>query len=80
MSKLTKKSVDDTNTLPKRYLLWDGELRCFGLLVLPNGVKTYTLQYRNKVDTVEDRPAWLPHRRARPRDGARGGGSCCQGK
>ena len=49
MSKLTKKSVDDTNTLPKRYLLWDGELRCFGLLVLPNGVKTYTLQYRNGV-------------------------------
>jgi integrase len=48
MSKLTKKSVDDANTLPKPYLLWDGELRGFGLLVLPSGVKTYILQYRNE--------------------------------
>ena len=47
MSKLTKKSVDDTNALPKPYLLWDGELRGFGLQVLPSGVKTYILQYRN---------------------------------
>ena len=47
MSKLTKKSVDDANALLKPYLLWDGELRGFGLLVLPSGVKTYILQYRN---------------------------------
>jgi len=47
MSKLTKKSVDDANALPKPYLLWDGELRGFGLLVLPSGIKTYILQYRN---------------------------------
>ena len=47
MSKLTKKSVDDANALPKPYLIWDGELRGFGLLVLPHGVKTYILQYRN---------------------------------
>jgi integrase len=48
MSKLTKKSVDDAETLPKPYLLWDGELRGFGLLVLPTGVKTYIFQYRNE--------------------------------
>ncbi len=48
MSKLTKKSVDDADTLPKPYLLWDGELRGFGLLVLPTGVKTYVFQYRNE--------------------------------
>ncbi len=48
MSKLTKKSVDDANALPKPYLLWDGELRGFGLLVLPSGVKTYVFQYRNE--------------------------------
>ena len=47
MSKLTKKSADDANALLKPYLLWDGELRGFGLLVLPSGVKTYILQYRN---------------------------------
>jgi hypothetical protein len=33
MSKLTKKSVDDASALPKPYLIWDGELRGFGLLV-----------------------------------------------
>ena len=48
MSKLTKKSVDDADTLPKPYLLWDGELRGFGLLVLPSGVRTYVFQYRNE--------------------------------
>ena len=48
MSKLTKKSVDDANALPKPYLIWDSELRGFGLLVLPSGVKTYVLQYRNE--------------------------------
>ncbi len=48
MPKLTKKSVDDADTLPKPYLLWDGELRGFGLLVLPSGVKTYVFQYRNE--------------------------------
>ena len=47
MPKLTKKSVDDANGLPKPYLIWDSELRGFGLLVLPTGVKTYILQYRN---------------------------------
>ena len=48
MSKLTKKSVDGANTLSKPYLLWDGELRGFGLLVLPSGIKTYVFQYRNE--------------------------------
>jgi integrase len=48
MSKLTKKSVDNADTLPKPYLLWDGELRGFGLLVLPTRVKTYIFQYRNE--------------------------------
>ena len=48
MPKLTKKSVDDADSLPKPYLLWDGELRGFGLQVLPSGVKTYVFQYRNE--------------------------------
>jgi integrase len=47
MPKLTKKSVDDANVFLKPYLIWDSELRGFGLLVLPSGVKTYILQYRN---------------------------------
>jgi hypothetical protein len=48
MSKLTKKSVDDADTLPKPHLLWEDELRGFGLLVLPTGVKTSVFQYRNE--------------------------------
>ena len=48
MAKLTKKSVDEARPHSKSYLLWDGELRGFGLLVLPSGVKSYVLQYRNE--------------------------------
>ncbi|MEO6607833.1 MAG: tyrosine-type recombinase/integrase [Aestuariivirga sp.] len=47
MAKLTKRSVDEARSDSKSYLLWDGELRGFGLLVLPSGVKSYVLQYRN---------------------------------
>jgi integrase len=48
MSKLTKRIVDESKPGAKPYLVWDGEVRGFGLLVLPSNVKTYILQYRNE--------------------------------
>ena len=47
MPKITKRVVDSAAaTDGKRLLLWDDELKGFGLLVLPSGVKTYIANYR----------------------------------
>ena len=48
MAKLTKRIVDEAKGETKSFLLWDGELRGFGVLVLPSHVKTFVLQYRNR--------------------------------
>lgn len=47
MPKLTKRVVDDSAPTESRYFVWDTELKGFGLLVLPSGVKTFIFQYRN---------------------------------
>ncbi|PWB88882.1 integrase [Methylocystis sp. MitZ-2018] len=48
VSKLTKRAVDGLIPPPKRQaFLWDGELRGFGVRVIPSGLKTFILQYRN---------------------------------
>lgn len=44
--KITKRSVDAAKPENDRYLVWDSELKGFGLLVLPSGVKSYLFQYR----------------------------------
>ena len=48
MSKLTKRAVDAL-TAPDQgqTFLWDGELRGFGIRVIPSGLKSFILQYRN---------------------------------
>ncbi|WP_136616176.1 MULTISPECIES: tyrosine-type recombinase/integrase [Mesorhizobium] len=48
MGKLTKRAVD-AHTPPEKgqTFLWDGEIRGFGVRVVPSGLKTFVVQYRN---------------------------------
>ena len=45
-AKLTKRAVDAAAPKSTRYLLWDTELKGFGLRVAPSGTKTYIVRYR----------------------------------
>jgi integrase len=44
--KLTKTICDDARTNKGRFILWDSELRGFGLRVTAAGVKTFVIRYR----------------------------------
>jgi integrase len=44
--KIGKRTVDAAHPSEHPWFLWDDELKGFGLLVHPTGVKTYVLQYR----------------------------------
>ncbi|WP_210432752.1 Arm DNA-binding domain-containing protein, partial [Iodidimonas gelatinilytica] len=45
--KLTKRIVDAATIHDKDYLLWDAEVKGFGLRVYASGIKSYIIQYRN---------------------------------
>ncbi len=44
--RLTKRVVDAANAGGKTVIVWDDELRGFGLRITPNGIKSYILNYR----------------------------------
>lgn len=47
MAKITKRIVDASHVQEgQRYFVWDEQIKGFGLLVLPTGVKSYVFQYR----------------------------------
>ena len=46
MFKLIKRAVDGMEIRATDYLIWDSEMRGFGLRVYPSGKKTYLVQYR----------------------------------
>lgn len=46
MPKLTKRIVDELQVADKAELVWDTDLRGFGVRVSPSGAKAYVLQYR----------------------------------
>ncbi len=47
MAKLTKTVVDDLTAEDSDRIVWDSDLKGFGVRVKPSGVKTYLVQYRN---------------------------------
>ena len=49
MPKISKRTVDAASPdTARRFFIWDTEIKGFGLLVLPSGVKSYVLQYRTQ--------------------------------
>jgi integrase len=48
LTKITKSVAERAEPQAKIYIIWDSELRGFGLKVSPNGRKTFVCQYRTK--------------------------------
>jgi integrase len=46
--RLTKRMVDAASPKSERYVVWDSELKGFGLRVEPSGAKTFLVRYRPK--------------------------------
>lgn len=47
VSRLTKRTVDAAEVRQKPYMIWDVDLKGFGLKVTPTGRKVYLIQYRS---------------------------------
>ncbi len=47
MPHITKRVVDAAKPMESRYIKWDDQVRGFGLLILPSGIKSFIVQYRN---------------------------------
>ena len=47
-ARLTKRAVDAAIPQCERYVVWDNELKGFGLRVEPSGAKTFLVRYRPK--------------------------------
>src|SRR6476619_7464736 len=45
-TRLSKRAVDLAKPEPKRFTIWDAELKGFGLVVQPSGIKSYIVRYR----------------------------------
>jgi hypothetical protein len=65
LPKITKRIVDAADIRADRYVVWDVELKGFGLLVLHTGVKSYLFQYRTAEGrkrriTIGKHGAWTP--------------------
>ncbi|QGM97791.1 tyrosine-type recombinase/integrase [Methylocystis parvus] len=48
MPKLTKRLIDGLAASGDRLIIWDSEIKGFGLLALPTGVRSFIIQYRNE--------------------------------
>ncbi|WP_428521987.1 tyrosine-type recombinase/integrase [Roseibium sp.] len=46
MPKLSKRRIDAAKPGGKKYFLWDGDLKGFGVVILPSGKKNFIVQFR----------------------------------
>ena len=65
MPKITKRVVDAAAPKHSRYIVWDAEIKGFGLLVMPSGIKSYFYQYRTSEGrqrraTIGKHGEWTP--------------------
>src|SRR5262249_34326045 len=65
MPKIAKRAVDAADAQANRYIIWDSEIKGFGLIVMPSGVKSYFYQYRTKEGrqrraTIAKHGEWTP--------------------
>ena len=47
MTRITKKAVDALSAREREYMLWDRDIRGFGVRVHPSGRKVYLVKYRH---------------------------------
>jgi len=47
MSKITKRLVDTLEPEEKEYFVWDSEIKGFGIRMMPTGLASYIIKYRN---------------------------------
>ena len=79
MPKITKRVVDAASPKLDRYIIWDSEIKGFGLLVMPSGIKSYFYNYRNaegreRRATIGKHGEWTPTQaRAKAEDYREGG-------
>jgi integrase len=65
MPKIAKRVVDAADPKANRFIIWDSEVKGFGLLVMPSGIKSYFYQYRTaegrqRRATIGKHGEWTP--------------------
>ena len=53
MPKITKRTVDAMVPREREHVLWDDEIKGFGVRVRPSGRKTYIVKYRDRDRAVK---------------------------
>ncbi len=53
MAKITKRTVDALEPRNREHVLWDDEIKGFGVRVRPSGRKTYIVKYRERGRAVK---------------------------
>ena len=53
MAKITKRTVDALEPRDREHVLWDDEIKGFGVRVRPSGRKTYIVKYRDRGRVVK---------------------------
>ena len=48
MPKITKRLIDAIEPSAERIIVWDSEIKGFGMIALPSGLRSFFVQYRNE--------------------------------